>query len=66
MRNNDPVEINGVFMGGTGNAILLEDADGKEHWLPRSQIEFDPDDPDKFDPITVTMPEWLAEKEGLV
>lgn len=40
-----------------------EQVDGRErekwYWLPRSQIEINPDG-------TVTMPEWLARDKGLL
>lgn len=65
-RNDDPVEVNMTYLRPAGGATVLEDADGKEHLLPRSQVELDPEDPDQYDPVTVTMPEWLAVREGLV
>lgn len=34
--------------------------DGKDVWLPRSQIEIDTDD------NTIAMPQWLAEDEEIV
>ena len=64
-RNDDPLEVNGTFHAGTGNAVLIEDANAKKHWLPRSQITMDPENPDQYDPVTITLPEWLADKEGL-
>lgn len=63
---DDYVEVNGVFVRGTGLSILFEDADGKEHWLPRSLIHMSPEDPDSDDPITVSLPEWKAVQEGLI
>jgi hypothetical protein len=67
-RNNDPVEVNCTYVRHTNaeNQIQIVDADDKEHFLPVSQIEIDPKEPEEGDDITITMPEWLAEKEGLV
>ena len=65
-RNDDPVEVNATYLRPAGGAIVIEDCDGKEHLLPTSQIALDPEDPDAYDNVTITMPEWLAEREGLV
>jgi hypothetical protein len=45
-------------------AILVK-IDDVKHWLPRSQIEVEYTDQHKQF-ATVTMPEWLAIKKGLV
>ena len=42
----------------TARAWLVYDG-AKEHWLPKSQCELNPDG-------TVTMPEWLAKEKGLI
>lgn len=50
----------------TTRAILVSD-DGDEktaQWLPKSQVEFT-EGPIGTE-ITVTMPEWLAQKRGLI
>lgn len=67
-RNDDPVEINCTYVRHTStrNQIAIVDADDKEHFLPVSKIMLDPEEPDEGDDITVTMPEWLAENEGLI
>lgn len=51
----------------TEAAILVQDADEKEHWLPKSKIEYAPDDGVSIsdDMIQVTMPVWLATEKGL-
>jgi hypothetical protein len=43
----------------TRDAVLVE-IDGKEKWIPKSQIE---DADESYELITITS--WLAEKEGL-
>lgn len=47
----------------TDKAILAS-IDGEEVWLPLS--ECDPDDWSRGDHGTVSIPEWLAEKKGLL
>lgn len=41
-------------------AAVLFKINGKDHWLPRSQIEIDRGGK------VVTMPEWLAMNHGLI
>lgn len=67
-RNDDPVEVNCTYVRHTnaGNQVAIVDADDKTHYLPVSKIELSPEDPEEGDDITVTMPEWLAENEGLI
>jgi hypothetical protein len=60
------VEVNVTFLFRHGQAVRIEDADGKKHWLPVRECTLDPADPDRNDPVTISMPEWLATKEGLV
>lgn len=64
-REAELMEITGTYLRPAGGAVVIEDADGKEHLLPRSQITLNPEDPDEYDIIVVTLPEWLAVKEGL-
>lgn len=56
-------------------AIAVADGTTEEHegrerecwfWLPKSQIEVDPQDYDVGDEVTVTLPEWLAQDKGLI
>ena len=35
-------------------------------WLPKSQIEVDPEEYEVGDTVTVTLPEWLATEKGLL
>lgn len=57
------VEMRGVIHE-TDRAVLFGTLDGKQVWLPKSQIEY------QFDPTThtwsVTLPEGLAIEKGLV
>lgn len=50
--------------------FLPEDREeGEEIWLPKSQIVMDINErkrPQRGDPITIEVPEWLAEQEGLI
>lgn len=65
-RNADLVEINATFICTGPVSFLMEDSDGKQHWLPRTQCTLDPARPDRDADVTISMPEWLATKEGLV
>jgi hypothetical protein len=56
----------------TGKALLVSEAGDKDKavWLPLSQIEVGTDrrpsqKDQNIDLATITLPEWLAEKEGL-
>jgi len=59
------------YIASTNKAILIE-VDGEREWLPMSQISdasVDLNDIpalDRGDPLTITIPEWLAEEKGLV
>ena len=68
MAHNELIDVEDLtFVRSTDAAILVEDPDGDEVWLPKSQIEW-PEEAlaERGDTITVTMPEWLAEKKGLI
>lgn len=66
MGRNDMIDVEDLtFVRETSAAILVQDPDESEIWLPQSQIDW-PEDADRSDPITVTMPEWLAEEKGLI
>jgi len=56
------------YVSSTDKAILVE-IDGDKEWIPRSQIydaSVDLDELEKGDPVTITIPEWLAEEKGLM
>lgn len=66
MARNDMIEVEDLtFVRETSAAILVQDPDGSEIWLPQSQIDW-PEDAERGDVITVSMPEWLAEDKGLI
>lgn len=56
---SDLVDIAGELRRQTYKAFLIFDGT-KEVWLPKSQVEHDPDDG------TFAMPEWLAKEKGLI
>lgn len=66
VRKSDLVDVAMVRFGETERAILAgETADRKDAvWLPKSLIEVANDGHKNF--VTVTMPEWLAMKNGLI
>jgi len=62
-----PWEFEVVFLDETERAVLVEDDDGDEFWLPKSQIDCKAtDDPAENDMIAVSVPEWLAIESGLM
>lgn len=65
-RNDDPVEINCVLLYDNEESYKIEDADGREVYLPKSECTLDPEGASEGEDITVTMPEWLAVDKQLV
>lgn len=68
-------EYEGMFIHQTDAAVLfvpegqydsnLNYDEDDAVWLPKSQIDFDDLDYEKYDPIIIRIPEWLAEEKGL-
>jgi len=59
----DPVELDGRIETETERAVLFDD--GRQTvWLPLSQISERDDHRDGT--VTLEIPEWLAEREGLI
>lgn len=65
-RNDDPVDVNCTFLRELERSYVVEDSDGREVVLPKTETTMDPEHPDELDPVTVTIPEWLATDRGLV
>ena len=61
---NEKIEIDVEIKKITEMAILADDG-YTEHWIPKSLIEEDVEDAEVDETITITIPEWFAEKEGL-
>jgi len=62
------VDIICTYIRSSDRAILIE-VDGEQDWIPKSQIidaSVDLDDLEKGDPVTITIPEWLAEEKVLI
>lgn len=56
---SDLIEIAGEIIGETEKAYKF--SDGKsEAWVPKSQVEWDPDAKE------MTMPEWLAKEKEFI
>ncbi len=54
------------FVRQSDDAILIEDANGKKIWLPKSQLtNWDHNTPEGVI-VEIVLAEWLAIKEGLV
>jgi hypothetical protein len=52
-----------VFLAETDRAVKVTEDGGKtEHWLPKSQIEYEI----RGSLVEVTMPVWLAKEKGIV
>lgn len=66
---SDRVNIDLIFVSngdfGSKAAKFRAEEGGETFWLPKSQIEYDPRATDG-DVVDVEMPEWLANKEGLI
>ncbi len=65
-RNDDPVEVNCVLLYDGDFSYKIEDADGREIFLPKLHCVLDPKDAEEGEDITVTIPEWLAVEKRLV
>lgn len=64
MARNDMLELDAEFLAQTDYAILVA-VDGIEAWLPKSEIEWPDNDPERGDEIKISVPEWLAEDRGI-
>lgn len=49
----------------TDRAILVSDGDVTE-WIPKSQLECDPEPSDVKGLFDISIAEWIAEEKGLV
>ena len=58
----NPVELELEIIRRTDMGVKVWDG-SKDSWLPRSQIKIEEDGSNI---ATITMPEWLAFKEGLI
>lgn len=56
-----PIEVKRI----TQKAILASDG-RRENWMPRSQIREHTDSLEKGRHIEITIPEWLAKKNGFL
>ena len=68
MRDNQEfIEISCTFVHHTDKAVLINDGD-REVWIPKSQISVLEDwyDLEPGDPLTIEIPEWLAEDKELI
>lgn len=61
----DEVEVEDLELMLRSNCAICVHNGSKAVWLPISQIKFN-HDAKLCDIITVTMPEWLALREGLI
>lgn len=61
-KHHDLVDFLGQYVGETPKAVRVI-IDEKDVWLPKSQVEYERRSGNS---VEVTMPEWLAEKKGLL
>jgi len=62
---NDPAEVECVLLGATEKAIRVAlDEDDSPVWVPRSLIAEIVKGAGKS--VTITIPTWFAEREGLI
>ena len=65
--SDDRVEIDVEEVRRTVFAMLVKDADDTEHWLPLSQVvTLEENFHGSILNLKISIPEWLAIKEGLV
>ena len=61
------VEILCIFLHETDEAILIEDENDNQVWIPKSQIaNWEEDMYEKHDDFEIEIPEWLAIEKELV
>lgn len=66
-REDPTVEVNVVFLYQTDEAIKVEDAEGRQIWLPKSACEDLVDlEGEEGGDITLSIPESLATEKGLL
>ncbi|UJX41738.1 hypothetical protein K9F62_03280 [Desulfovibrio sp. JY] len=65
MGRNDMIEVEDLEFRCEAGAAIIVEYDGEGISLPVSQVEW-PEDAERGDMITVTMPEWLAMDRGLI
>lgn len=70
MPDNEYVELDLDYLHTSTKAILFQDSDEKEVWIPKSLISLssihDLEDVAREEPVTIQVQQWFAEKEGLV
>ena len=63
----EDIELSGVFKHQTAKAYLIA-IDGRDHWIPRSQIsggDFEPEQLQPGQPIVFSVSPWFADQAGL-
>jgi hypothetical protein len=66
---SEPVEVEAKYLHFTPDAVLIE-VEGRQIWVSvkngiHEDNEFDWEDAERGDSCTITIKQWLAEKEGL-
>ena len=62
---SDLCDIDVWIVAESGAAFKVHTGDpAKAVWVPKSQVEIEERGPDRF--ATLTIPEWLATKKGLI
>jgi hypothetical protein len=64
-KNHDLIEIEVKLLKETEKAIFVE-GDETMCWLPKSEVEFDPDWVGTASRHDIELPEWLATEKGLI
>ena len=55
------------YIGQTDKGLhVRQDENHPSFWLPKSQVEFEDKEYKRHAVVTVTMPQWLAEKHDLL
>ena len=64
-KRHEMIEFDMEYRHETDLAVLVDDGDD-QYWLPKSQVQYDDGEYEKGDIMTVYIPFWLAEDEGLI
>lgn len=63
---SDLADYDLLYITETEKAIAVRRSEDHDmFWLPKSQIEYEPKEYKRYQVITITIPEWLAEKQDL-
>lgn len=67
MTRSDLADLQVIYQTSTERAVCVrETEDSPDVWLPLSEVEIEPLSPRRWDVVTLTGPEWLMVRKGLL